>query len=901
MTIMFSILMAIVGAGISGFPGFLWGGVIGYILGRLIYLKDKVESLEGVVRRLSRPQDEQDEQIKIPIAQDIFPQQKHSETIDISEEVQETISETVFTYTPPVPEIKTNVDILIHKDEIKGEAEQPKDIILNAIRRFITGGDILVKTGVVILFFGVSFLLKYAIDHALLPIEVRLAASALGAVALIVTGWRLRSTNTKYALALQGGGVGILYLTIFAAFRLYSLIPPSLTFFLLVSICVLSSALAVMQDSISLEVLGVSGGFLAPVLASTGHGSHVALFTYYAILNVGIIGIAWFKAWRILNIIGFVFTFVISSIWGYNYYQAAYFSTTEPFLILFFSMYTYVAILYSLRQPFDPKGYVDGILVFGTPVVAFGQQAMLVRSYEYGLAWSSSALGFFYIVIAWGLYYEYKSAQKRLAEAFLAFGTVFATLAIPLAFDGRWTSAAWALEGAAVFWIGTRQGKVLARSFGIFLLFSAGIAFMTSTRLETGTLPVLNGFYLGTLLVALPSLFTAYYIRKNPDALNEWESFFEIPLFIWGMLWWLGGGLHEIDIHAAVDYRTAGLLLFCAASAAVCDLMERRLEWPLLTYPALGLLLAMIFASLQYFVGNLHPLSHGGYISWPLAFAVYYSVLYRHDDLDEEILSLIHSLTLWLMAYLVTAECRWQVYDLVKGSHTWRLITLGIVPSIFVLAVPSIGNILSWPVKRHERGYIAKGIGPIAAYALLWAVFANLESDGDPWPLTYLPLFNPLDMATGLVMVAIISWTVHFRKVAPEQVRIISKKKLVLMLAIAAFAWFNAILVRTMHHWGGVPFNASSMMRSPLFQTSVSISWSFIALCCMVIATRKGMRSLWIAGSAILGSVVVKLFIIDLSKTGTVERIISFVGVGLLLLVIGYFSPIPPEKEEERI
>ncbi len=907
MTIVLVILLAILGSrvsGFSGFSGFLWGGVMGYVLGRLIDLKEKITRLEEEVSKLNRHhevRDEAAEKIKIPIAQDIFTQKKDIETIDLLEEVEEAeviqaVSETVFTSAPPAS-VKTNEDTLISKDEIKGSIEQPEDIIVNAIRRLVTGGDLLVKTGVVILFFGVSFLLKYAIDHAMLPIEVRLAASAFGAVVLIVIGWRLRDARTKYALALQGGGVGILYLTIFTAYRLYSLIPPSLTFFLLVSICVLSSALAVMQNSISLAVLGVSGGFLAPLLASTGQGSHVALFTYYAILNVGIIGIAWFKAWRILNIVGFVFTFVISSMWGYNYYQAAYFSTTEPFLIVFFSMYTCIAILFSLRQQFDPKGYVDGILVFGTPVVAFGQQAMLVKSYEYGLAWSSFALGFFYITIAWGLYYEFRTAQKRLAEAFLAFGTVFATLAIPLAFNGRWTSAAWALEGAAVFWIGARQGKVLARSFGIFLLFAAGVAFMTSTHLKTGTLPVLNGFYLGTLLVAIPSLFTAYYIRKNPDSLQEWEMIFEIPLFLWGMLWWFGGGLHEIDIHVAADYKTAGFLLFCTASAAVCDFMERRIAWPLFSYPALGLLIAMILAAFPF---HLHPFSHGGYISWPLAFAVYYSVLSRHDYLDEEILSIIHSLTLWLMAFIVAVECRWQTGVIIEGSEIWKLITWGIVSSLFVLGVPSIGNIFSWPVKRHEKAYVTKGIGPIAVFAVLWAVFANLGNDGDPWPLIYLPLLNPIDLATGLVLVSTISWLLRLRKVIPEKAGIISNKNLALILAIGSFAWFNAILVRTIHHLGGVPFDAYSMMKSPLFQTSVSTSWSLIALCTMVIATKKGMRNLWIAGSAILGSVVIKLFIIDLSKTGTVERIISFVGVGLLLLVIGYFSPIPPEKEEEN-
>jgi len=44
--------------------------------------------------------------------------------------------------------------------------------------------------------------------------------------------------------------------------------------------------------------------------------------------------------------------------------------------------------------------------------------------------------------------------------------------------------------------------------------------------------------------------------------------------------------------------------------------------------------------------------------------------------------------------------------------------------------------------------------------------------------------------------------------------------------------------------------------------------------------------------------VVAKLFLIDLADIGTVARIVSFIGVGLLLLIIGYFAPIPPRQTE---
>ena len=86
-------------------------------------------------------------------------------------------------------------------------------------------------------------------------------------------------------------------------------------------------------------------------------------------------------------------------------------------------------------------------------------------------------------------------------------------------------------------------------------------------------------------------------------------------------------------------------------------------------------------------------------------------------------------------------------------------------------------------------------------------------------------------------------------------------------------------------------------MASTLVQTSLSIFWAILALVTMLVATRKRYRLVWIVGAVLLAVVIAKLFLVDLSKTGSVERIVSFVGVGLLMLVVGYFSPLPPASE----
>ncbi len=108
------------------------------------------------------------------------------------------------------------------------------------------------------------------------------------------------------------------------------------------------------------------------------------------------------------------------------------------------------------------------------------------------------------------------------------------------------------------------------------------------------------------------------------------------------------------------------------------------------------------------------------------------------------------------------------------------------------------------------------------------------------------------------------------------------------------FFWLNGVLLRTLHHWAGVPFNLDAMMRSMIVQASLSIFWSVLALCTMLTATRLRMRPLWLTGAGLMAVVVIKLFFVDLSNVGGIERIVSFIGVGVLMLVIGYVSPVPP-------
>jgi len=765
----------------------------------------------------------------------------------------------------------------------------------NPVMKWLLGGNTVVRVGVLILFFGVAFLLKYAYEHTHVPIEVRLIGVALGALALLVLGWRLRASRPVYALSLQGAGVGVLYLTIFAAFRLYALLPPLPAFVLLVAVAASSAALAVLQNSLALAVIAASGGFLAPVLASTGRGSHVMLFSYYLVLNLGIFAIAWRKAWRVLNLVGFGFTFVIGTAWGVTKYQPDQFGSTEPFLVAFYLLYVAVPILYARRESFALRHYVDGTLVFGVPLVAFGLQTGLVRQFEYGAAWSAFALGAFYLMLASALWRRAGENLRLLTESFLALGVGFGTLAIPLAFDGRITSAAWALEGAAIVWVSARQSRVLGLVFGLALQFAAGIAFLFDVQKGYGPTPLLNSFYLGCVFVALGALFcSAYLERRRGESARSWEASIAALLLVWGALWWAAGGLHEIHRHLDPDVRTHAALIYLASSAAVFSLLSKSLDWGIARWPAYAIAPIAAVVLLREINEGPHPFANWGWLVWPLAWIEHLWVLRRHEQQDRVLQEWLHAIGLWLLAVVTCWEFAWQIDRAVEGKRVWPLIAWAVVPAV-VLAVLTASPVRrTWPVSKYEKSYLLYGGVPLAAFLAAWTIFANFTSNGDPAPLPYVPLLNPLDIAQALVFVLVAYWLLTLRELGYIEKQGSAPTTLYALFGGATFIWANGVLLRTLHHWADVPFQLDTMLRSVLVQAAFSIFWSILALAIMIFATRSALRELWITGAALMGVVVIKLFLVELSHVGTVERIVSFIGVGIFLLVIGYFSPVPP-------
>jgi len=781
----------------------------------------------------------------------------------------------------------------------------PKEPLVDLWRiivHYFTGGNVIVRVGVIVLFFGVAFLLKYSAEHNLVPIELRLLGVTAGAIALLLFGWRLRLSRTGYALILQGGAVGILYLTIFAALRLYQLLPVGLTLVLLLLLSAASAALAILQDARMLAVVGIVGGFLAPVLTSTGGGSHVMLFSYYALLNAGIVVIAWHRSWRELNLIGFLFTFGIGTAWGVSSYRPELFPSTEAFLLLFFVFYLVIGLLFARNQPEQWQGYVDGSLVFGTPIVCFALQAGLVRPYEYGLAWSALGLGLVYTLFCALLLRRTGRALRTLASAYLAIGVVFATVAIPLALDGRWTAAAWALEGAALVWLAIRQQRWLARIAGLVLQLLAGAAFLSAVEEPTSLVPIVNGFCLGAALIAVAGLFCGWYLHHHRDRIRTGVAE-SLIAFAWGLMWWFGNGLHEIDLHVHGRTALAVALCFAAISALVAFAAGRRLDWPCLRRVYFSLAPTQL-CGIVYAVDHAfrHPSRFGGLWAWPLFFFVFYLLLQRDEHQSPPfpgwITALLHLLPFWGGTLLLTWEISWWTDHWVNGAGVWPFVIIGMVPALILLALCKM-IFRIWPLRDRQSLYLQGGAGPVAVLLWLGTLGTSLVSKGDPWPLPFLPLLNPLDLAQAFALTVLGIWLLTVRRQLLESALRLPRPLLLGIGIGSIFWWLNFVLVRALHHLGHVPFRLHAFVDSDLAQTAFSIFWTVTALLVMWYGTRRGLRPVWLAGSTLIAVVIVKLFTFDLAHTSTVERIVSFIGVGLLCLLIGYLAPLPPRPDTD--
>jgi len=198
-----------------------------------------------------------------------------------------------------------------------------------------------------------------------------------------------------------------------------------------------------------------------------------------------------------------------------------------------------------------------------------------------------------------------------------------------------------------------------------------------------------------------------------------------------------------------------------------------------------------------------------------------------------------------------------------------------------------------------------------APVALLWVVLTNWSYDGMIWGLSYFPLFNLYDIASWLTLS--VGFSLYYinqnhrnealtkSSAAAKSKRVFTAENLLIILGLISFWLLSSMLVRTLHTFIGTPLwndYQGGAWQSEQVQTGMTILWTLLALVATIMASRYWQRALWFMGIGLLGVVVLKLVLVDLSQTEAIWRVISFLGAGSLILLIGYLAPLPPAHEE---
>jgi uncharacterized membrane protein len=386
--------------------------------------------------------------------------------------------------------------------------------------------------GVLAICIGVGFFLKLAIDRAWIGQAGRVAIGVALGVAFLAGGEKLRKRYASYAYGLTGGGILLLYLTFFAAYNSYQLIPQLVAFVLMALVTATASLLAARYNALSIAILGLIGGFMTPILLSTGKDNELGLFSYITLLDLGVLALAYSKHWRALNYLAFGATVAIAAGWMWTHWSPEKLWLTIAFFSLFFVIFALLAVLYNVVKR-QPTRWLDLALVFINALLYFGTSYELLEDdYHKYLGIFAVMVAGFYLLLG---YFTWRRDRedRLLVLTFLGLAFLFLVLAVPIQLDQHWVTMAWAIEGAIMTWIGLKVNDRTSR-YAALIVFVIAISHWAMIDLQEFAFkspeifaPLFNRRAASSaVLVASLALAAWFYKRNGENVDGEERSMF---------------------------------------------------------------------------------------------------------------------------------------------------------------------------------------------------------------------------------------------------------------------------------------------------------------------------------------------------------------------------------------
>ena len=413
------------------------------------------------------------------------------------------------------------------------------------LEKFI-GENLANKIGIAILVLGIGFFVKFAIDQNWINEIGRVAIGLASGGILLGVAHRLRKTFVAFSSVLVGGGIAVLYLTIALAFHEYNLFSQTAAFILMLLITAFTVVLSLGYNRMEIAIFAILGGFASPFMVSTGEGNYVVLFTYILILDCGMLVLAYFKKWNVVNIICYAFTIILFGTW----LGAKFDGEETPSLItgaiifasLFYVVFFAMTIINNIKEKTDFKAIeISMVLSNAFFYYAAGMVALDNPHGENLKGLFTAALGVFNFIFAFILY---KNLRVDMKLVFLLIGLVltFISLAAPVQLEGNYITLFWAAETALLLWLSQKSGIRLMKLASVIIMALMAISLVMDwgqiyfSILATPLPVILNKGYITGIVALVSVVITILLLKKEVNEDPYLVATYKIALTAGGIL-----------------------------------------------------------------------------------------------------------------------------------------------------------------------------------------------------------------------------------------------------------------------------------------------------------------------------------------------------------------------------
>ncbi len=789
----------------------------------------------------------------------------------------------------------------------------------------LIGGNILNRIGALALIFGIGFFLKYAFDNNLISPAVRVLIGVMIGVGLIAGGMY---TNAKkfevFSQGLFGAGISTLYLSIYAALNFYELIPQAIAFVLMSTVTAVALLIAVRYDSLAISLLGWAGGFLTPFLLASAEPNAVGLFVYLVLLNLGMLAVVFLKSeWVVLELLSLIATYLVYVAWFLEHSEKTATFTKAFFLTLFW-------MLFLASEAY--RAWNNQTERFRLRMACSALNAFLYFEFFYLSvmpAWWFSMATVLIAGVYFGLYRAIQTRNPTATSNVIAtysIGTIaFVAAAIEVQFSNFLTVALWGAEAVGVLWIARRTSQtylervaMVLLAIAVFRLFILPDTF--SYRPISDFTPIFNLRMVAFLSLTVSLFITGLWRQQSAPTtatlLNYAWAFLAFTLLtveVNDFFLKREALLNErLDFSRSTRSMSFGIIwLFYAVVLLWLGVKNsaRSLVNIGLFVLALGVLWNILFGlrfePIEIFLPilNLRALSFLFVIVGILATISLLEQTSEGKSRTAELLRYAFTLVLFL---LITAEAidyfRWSRLKSDSDESFYRTLTLVLLWALYATPMIYFG------IKKSVKPLFYAGA---LTFVLLVIVLVFGGFSFDPIEnfvvvLNYRVLVYLVVMMSGAFIAIGLSEQSGYERLSAVFGVTAALLGVVLLVAESNDVFDQKLNVLSFGEYADATANELSIQYENQKQLSISASLMLYSIALMLYGIWRSRQPIRLTAIALFGLAILKIFIYDLSFLATLYRIFSFIGLGVLLLLVSFLYQrfkhlILPDKSEAKI